>query len=90
MVTLLLKMIFFTFLAVDELCNAFKLDANAFEAKYGFLKPGTDAVIVTQCMIGGRATKAATILREMGYCKVDVYAGSFKDWVVKGGAVEKK
>ena len=77
-------------MAVDELCNAFKLDANAFEAKYGFPKPGADASLVTQCMIGGRATKAAAILREMGYSKVNVFAGSFKDWVAKGGAVEKK
>ena len=74
--------------AVDELNNAFKLDANSFEAKYSFPKPDTDAVLVTQCQLGGRAGKAAAILREMGYTRVDVYTGSFKDWVAKGGAVK--
>ena len=40
-------------------------------------------------MMGGRAGKAAAALKEMGFAKVYNYKGSFKDWVAKGGAVEK-
>ena len=40
-------------------------------------------------MMGGRAGKAAAALKEMGYPKAEVYKGSFKDWVAKGGAVER-
>ena len=76
-------------LAVEELSDAFKLDNDAFMAKCGFPKPGTDAVIVTHCGKGGRAAKAAAALKEMGFPKAEVYKGSFKDWVAKGGAVER-
>ena len=48
-----------------------------------------DTVLVTHCMMGGRAGKAAAALKEMGFAKVYNYKGSFKDWVAKGGAVEK-
>ena len=40
-------------------------------------------------MMGGRAGKAAAALKEMGYPQVYNYKGSFKDWVARGGAVEK-
>ena len=40
-------------------------------------------------MMGGRAGKAADALKEMGFPKTEVYKGSFKDWVAKGGTVEK-
>jgi rhodanese-related sulfurtransferase len=75
---------------VDEISDAFKLDAAAFEAKYSFPKPdpAKDA-IVTHCMGGGRATKASNALKEMGYGNAVPYMGSFKDWVANGGAVDK-
>ena len=76
-------------LAVEELSDAFKLDGDAFKAKCGFAKPSPDAVIVTHCGKGGRATKAAAALKEMGFPKAEVYKGSFKDWVANGGKVEK-
>merc|ERR1719507_2249741 len=74
---------------IDELSDAFKLDGDDFEAKCGFPKPSADTVLVTHCMMGGRAGKGAAALKEMGFSKVYNYKGSFKDWVAKGGAVEK-
>ena len=65
------------------------MDGGAFEAKFGFPKPGADTVIVTHWMMGGRAGKAADALKEMGFPKTEVYKGSFKDWVANGGKVEK-
>ena len=84
-----IKRSLWNFFAVDELPDAFKMDSGAFEAKFGFAKPAEDATIVTHWMMGGRAGKAAAALKEMGYPQVYNYKGSFKDWVAKGGAVEK-
>ncbi len=80
----------FYYVLVDELAEAFKLDVAAFQAKYGFSKPDPEKdAVATHCMMGGRAGKAATALKEMGYTKAESYGGSFKDWVAKGGPVDK-
>ena len=35
-----------------------------------------------------RAGKAAKALEEAGFSKVDIYQGSMKDWIEKGGKTE--
>ncbi|XP_042883071.1 rhodanese domain-containing protein CG4456-like isoform X1 [Penaeus japonicus] len=71
---------------LPELEEAMDMDDDAFENKYGFSKPSTDAAIVTHCMKGGRARRAGDIFKSKGYA-TRVYEGSFNDWKARGGEV---
>ncbi len=53
---------------------------------YGFAKPSKTTHVVTQCMRGGRATKAADELKALGY-NAEPYMGSITDWKQKGGQI---
>ena len=44
-------------------------------------------VNVIYCMSGVRARKAAAIFENFGYQNFRVYAGSFEDWLDKGGEI---
>ena len=59
-----------------------------FESKYGFAKPAKNAAVVTHCLKGMRAMKAAEALKEAGFDNVKAYAGSFEDWQANKGPVE--
>lgn len=66
------------------------MDLAAFESKYGFKKPDPASdVVITHCMMGGRAGRAAKALNDFGYTKAEAYAGSMKDWKANGGPTEK-
>ncbi len=73
---------------MDDLSEAFKLDADAFEAKYSFPRPGPSTQIVTHCLKGGRAAKGMEAIKAAGHEKTAVYSGSLTDWKVKGGSVQ--
>ncbi|XP_068202708.1 rhodanese domain-containing protein CG4456-like [Palaemon carinicauda] len=73
---------------LPELEEALKLDKEGFSAKYGFEKPKEGDAVVTHCMKGGRARKAADLISGTGVT-VRVYAGSFEDWKAKGGEIAK-
>jgi rhodanese-related sulfurtransferase len=47
-----------------------------------------DKRVILYCGSGGRAALAGKLLKDMGYGEV-YNAGGFKDWVERGGAVEK-
>ena len=67
----------------------FELPSPSFQKKYGFVKPRVTDEIIIYCKLGKRASKAATILTELGYLNVKVYVGSFEDWRANGGYVVK-
>ena len=69
--------------------DAFKMDEAAFKSRFGFEKPAPDSPLVMHCKIGGRAGKAGQALKDLGFHNVQVYSGSFNDWVAKGGHVQK-
>eukprot|EP00095_Tigriopus_kingsejongensis_P007425 snap_masked-scaffold2106_size20872-processed-gene-0.3 protein:Tk07425 transcript:snap_masked-scaffold2106_size20872-processed-gene-0.3-mRNA-1 annotation:"hypothetical protein RO3G_05736" len=63
------------------------MDDEAFKAKYGFDKPEKSAHVVVHCLKGGRAAKAASTLKDMGY-NVEPYSGSMEDWLAKKGPTD--
>ena len=75
--------------AVSDVEDAFKMDEAAFKSRFGFEKPAQDSPLVTHCKIGGRACKAGQALKDLGFSNVQVYSGSFNDWLAKGGDVRK-
>ena len=56
--------------------------------KYGFDKPNKEALIVTTCKIGGRASRAGSCLGDLGYKNIKVYEGSFTDWKSNNGPID--
>ena len=55
------------FWTVSELDEAIALDDAGFQTKFGFSKPTSDTQIITHCMKGGRAQKAADALLGKGF-----------------------
>ena len=51
---------------LDELNDAFQMDWKLFAEKYGFIKPVKNCPIVISCKIGGRASRGASALTELG------------------------
>ncbi|XP_045137972.1 putative thiosulfate sulfurtransferase, mitochondrial [Portunus trituberculatus] len=74
-------------LPIGELEDAFELDDDTFQAKYGFAKPSAEQTLVTHCQMGGRARRAGDALAKKGL-QARVYVGSFGDWTAKGGKVD--
>ncbi|KAK8382347.1 hypothetical protein O3P69_015343 [Scylla paramamosain] len=72
---------------IGELEDAFDLDDDAFQEKYGFAKPSSEQTVVTLCQVGGRARRAGDALAKKGL-QARVYMGSFEDWTAKGGKVD--
>lgn len=76
--------------SVPEVEAALALTEELFLEMYGFEKPKMeypDKLNVIYCASGVRARKAAAIFENFGYQNIRVYAGSFQDWVEKGGEV---
>lgn len=65
---------------LDQLEAALKLSTDDFSSKYSSAKPDTADHVVTYCLRGGRAEKAASALTANGYTNVDVYPGSWTEW----------
>ncbi|KAG5485578.1 hypothetical protein LSCM1_07667 [Leishmania martiniquensis] len=65
---------------LDQLEAALQLTADEFKDKYRAPKPEVSDHIVTYCLRGGRAEKAAAALLSSGYTNVDVYSGSWTEW----------
>lgn len=59
--------------------------AAEFEKNYGFKKPSKDAELVFLCASGFRAGNAREEATKSGYQNANVYPGSMKDWISKGG-----
>ncbi|CAG0888160.1 unnamed protein product [Darwinula stevensoni] len=75
---------------LPELEEAFKMDSDSFERKYGCRKPNPEEEnVVMMCGTGRRAKLAIDALRPLGYHRLKWYSGSFNDWVAKGGDVAK-
>lgn len=68
---------------LDQLDAALKASAEDFQKSYNVAKPATSDRIVTYCLRGGRADKAAGIFTAAGYSTVDVYPGSWTEWSEK-------
>ncbi|KAK7197356.1 Rhodanese-like domain containing protein [Novymonas esmeraldas] len=65
---------------LDQLEAALKLSADEFQHRYSAAKPALTDHIVTYCLRGMRAEKAAATLHSGGFTNVDVYAGSWAEW----------
>lgn len=65
---------------LDQLESALKMSAEEFKATYSAPKPATADHVVTYCLRGMRAEKAAAALQTGGYTNVDVYPGSWAEW----------
>ncbi|CAG0888156.1 unnamed protein product [Darwinula stevensoni] len=75
---------------LPEVEEAFKLNSESFERKYGCRKPNPEEEnVVMMCGTGRRAKLAIEALRPLGYHRLKWYSGSFNDWVAKGGDVAK-
>ncbi len=63
------------------LTQAFALDADAFQKRFGVAKPASGDRIVSFCGSGNRGASAAKQLEALGYTNVFVYG--YKDWAAK-------
>ncbi|MFK7952490.1 MAG: rhodanese-like domain-containing protein [Ekhidna sp.] len=54
-----------------------------------FEKKNKNASIIIHCASGGRSSRAAKQLIEMGFTKVHDYSGGFSDWKNRGEKIEK-
>jgi rhodanese-related sulfurtransferase len=73
---------------VPEIWEAFQLDPESFQSKYGFYKPDSNDGLIIHCRSGIRARTAADKLALLNYDKVQVYKGSFLDWESRGGEIQ--
>ncbi|MCJ1402887.1 hypothetical protein MMC11_006108 [Xylographa trunciseda] len=64
------------------------LSAEEFEERFGWEKPSRETELVFYCKAGVRSRVAARMAREAGW-KAGEYAGSWDDWVGRGGGVER-
>ncbi|CAG9569764.1 conserved hypothetical protein [Leishmania major strain Friedlin] len=65
---------------LDQLETALQLTADEFRKKYSAPKPEVSDHVVTYCLRGMRAERAAAALHSSGYRNVDVYPGSWAEW----------
>ncbi|GIY30830.1 hypothetical protein CEXT_656131 [Caerostris extrusa] len=75
---------------LGQIGDAFKMTGSEFQSKYGIAKPDAEKKpFVLSCRSGKRATDAYQKLCNLGYNNIEIYSGSFLDWVKNGGLVEK-
>jgi rhodanese-related sulfurtransferase len=65
---------------LPEFTDAFSLTSDAFQKKYGFVKPSHEDHVIVYCRSGARATSASDILEKLGYKNVENYKGSASEW----------
>ncbi|AGO10950.1 AaceriAFR555Wp [[Ashbya] aceris (nom. inval.)] len=61
--------------------EAWTLDPDVFQAKFGFAKPQASQALVLYCKSGARASAAAEQALLAGYSDVSTYPGSMDDWL---------
>jgi rhodanese-related sulfurtransferase len=74
---------------VSSAPDSFHISADEFEDRYGYPRPPPDAEVVFYCRAGVRSRAAAGLARDAGWTKVGEYPGSWLDWFVRGGKVER-
>ncbi|XP_072839912.2 thiosulfate:glutathione sulfurtransferase isoform X2 [Pogona vitticeps] len=71
---------------VAEVEEAFKMDPETFQAKYGVEKPQPDQEdLVFHCQMGRRGARATELAASLGYTKARNFAGGYKEWSEKEG-----
>ncbi|EPY30732.1 Heat shock protein 67Bb [Strigomonas culicis] len=65
---------------LDQLDAALRKSAEEFSQEYGFTRPSSSQPVVTYCLKGMRAEKAAAILSDHKYENVSIYPGSWTEW----------
>lgn len=66
------------------------MNAEDFEDKFGFPRPGENDEVVFFCKAGVRSQAAARLAGSAGFGgKVAEYPGSWMDWEENGGKIEK-
>ncbi|XP_037531743.1 thiosulfate:glutathione sulfurtransferase [Nematolebias whitei] len=64
--------------------TALQMTPEEFKAKYGRLKPATDAPeLVFHCQSGRRGESAVDIAHKLGYEKARNYPGGYSEWCMK-------
>ncbi|KAJ6444246.1 cytochrome P450 61 [Purpureocillium lavendulum] len=74
---------------VTSAVQSFHVSDADFEDMHGFARPPRDATLLFYCKAGVRARSAATLAQHAGWPSVGEYPGSWLDWEVHGGPVEK-
>ncbi|MCJ1381196.1 hypothetical protein MMC17_004305 [Xylographa soralifera] len=64
------------------------LSGEEFEERFGWPKPDMGVELVFYCKAGVRSRVAARMARERGW-RVGEFAGSWEEWVGRGGRVER-
>ena len=71
----------FNHIPLEEIDEALALNDSNFKLIYEIKKPQKDDPIVFYCMAGMRAEDAALQFEAVGYNKVHLYPGGWKEWV---------
>ncbi|EPS36618.1 hypothetical protein H072_9837 [Dactylellina haptotyla CBS 200.50] len=66
--------------------EAWFMDPESFEDKFGVEKPSTDTELIFSCKAGIRSNAAARIAKVAGYENTASYKGSWLDWAKNTGA----
>ena len=74
---------------ITSAVQSFHVSDADFEDMYGFERPPRDATLLFYCKAGVRARSAAGLAKHAGGESVGEYPGSWLDWEVHGGPVEK-
>ncbi|KAL6940569.1 hypothetical protein ACO0QE_004476 [Hanseniaspora vineae] len=65
------------------------LKPEEFQELYSFEKPDENKELVFYCAAGIRARAAAELAQSFGYKHCSVYPGSFNEWMIRDGPIEK-
>lgn len=68
--------------------NSLLIPINLLESKLGEISAYKDKDIIVYCAVGGRSSRASSILSEKGFKKIYNMTGGIKEWKRLGYAVE--
>lgn len=71
-----------------HLKNSILIPINLLESKLGEISAYKDKDIIVYCAVGGRSSRASSILSEKGFKKVYNMTGGIKEWKRLGYSVE--
>ena len=71
-----------------HLKNSVLIPINVLELKLGEISAYKDKDIIVYCAVGGRSSRASSILSEKGFKKIYNMTGGIKEWKRLGYAVE--
>jgi rhodanese-related sulfurtransferase len=72
-----------------RISGATMIDYNGANFADAVSKLDRDTPVAVYCAVGGRSTRAADLMQEMGFKTVYNYTGGFKDWEKRGEVIEK-